>query len=206
MARTSGLNSCTPTRSSLVRAPKKSRCLNPASANCFAGSSSAAMPMPPATCRISSAFVRAREIFLLKKTVAERRQQPHLVAGLEFRHQARAAAHDFVEKLEDARRRRLPGRAGLAAVRRLDVKDAHGPAQQHVGPSEDAHHGELARPHTRRLPRSIQTQKEMAAGEGTILDDSHGFVVHRHYANTGFRCQVPGVRVQVLSLSETADA
>ena len=68
------------------------------------------------------------------------------------------------------------GDAGLAAVRRLDVKDAHGPAQQHVGPPEDAHHGELARPHARRLPRSIQTQKEMAAGEGTILDDSHGFV------------------------------
>jgi hypothetical protein len=40
------------------------------------------------------------------------------------------------------------------------------------------------------LPRSIQSQKEMAAREGTILDDSHGFVMHRHYANRTARVRV----------------
>jgi hypothetical protein len=34
----------------------------------------------------------------------------------------------------------------------------------------------------------------MAAGERSVLDDRHGFVEHLHYAITGIRCQVPGVR------------
>jgi hypothetical protein len=166
MARTSGLNSFTPTRSSLFRRKQQRGDANASSdVQNFVG------------------LMRARQIILFKKSMAEGREQCHLVAGFEFRHQARAASHDFVEKLESARRRGPP-RAGLAALRRLDVKDAHGPAQQHVGPSENAHHRELARPRSRRLPRSIQTQKEMAAGEGTILDDSHSFVVHRNYGST----------------------
>src|SRR5579883_1297059 len=197
-----GSKSSTPTKSSFVRAPKKRRWRIPILARDFAGSNSAAIPMPPATCQTSSArFTSSR--YSSSKKPWPRCQQTHFIPRSQFRHQLCSAPHDFIEKLNKLRTVSVAAHGpdldawhGIsershAALHSpnggLYIIDAHGSPEQRRRISHQAYHGKLSRARRTCLSRSMQTQKKVTAGERPIFRHEHDLIRHHFHASRTHR-------------------